>query len=65
MTVSNEGKKSLLRSFILLWMKVLVSENKFSASECILSAFLLAPSTPFYFCGLQSKTLSVWFCLVL
>lgn len=57
--VSNERKKKLLRSFILLWMKVLVSYNNFSASKYILSALLLTLPPLFYFSDLQLQTLSV------
>lgn len=50
-------KKSLLRNFILLWMKVLVSCNNFSASKYILSALLLTLPLLFYFSDLQLQTL--------
>lgn len=50
-------KKSLLRNFILLWMKVLVSYNNFSASKYILSALLLTLPLIFYFSDLQVQTL--------
>lgn len=52
-------EKKLLRSFILLWMKVLVSYNNFSASKYILSALLLTLPPLFYFSDLQLQTLSV------